>query len=508
MIQAAAVFSSHMVLQQGKRIAVFGTGTAGEKVLVSVPERNITVSGRVREDGTWKVYLPALEGRLSLTMIVSGEDTEQVFTDVVTGEVWLAGGQSNMEFFLMNAKGGVEELKVCSRSDVRCYNVYRSIIKDENFEKTERTNSWKRASEENAREWSAVAYWAAKELSEKLGVPVGIIGCNLGGTSASCWMPGEDLCRHTEIQPYWQDYLEACAGRTDEEMIAAYDEYVEYHTAWEKRMQACYQENGNMKWPEIIERCGENRWPGPMGIKNPLRPSGMYETMLSRVSPYTIRGFWYYQGENDDHRPDTYYTLLTSMIYRWRRDWEDERLPFLLVQLPIFCYEDRPDDQNWCMIRETQLRVYENLKNTGLVVPLECGEFDNIHPADKQPVAHRLALQALYQVYGGGEKAAFGPMYRGFSVEGDTLILEFDHAEDGLCLNGDGAGFEIAAEEGAYVPARAEIAGNTVRLTSPEITGPARARYAWRNFTPVTLYGKNGLPAAPLRTDRTESWAL
>lgn len=508
MVQAAAVFSNHMVLQQGKRIAVFGTGTAGEYVTVSIPEMGVSVSGKVKADGSWKVYLPAMEGGLSLTMDISGAEEHYQFTDVVTGEVWLAGGQSNMEFFLKNAKGGTEELKQCSHANVRCYNVYRNTFMDENYEAAERTNSWRCASEENAAEWSAVAYWAAKELSEKLGVPVGIIGCNLGGTSASCWMPKEDLHVHTKLFPYWQDYENACAGKTDEEMIADYDAYVAYHTAWTERMEACYRENGQMKWDEVIRRCGENRYPGPMGIKNPLRPTGTYETMLRRVMPYTIRGFWYYQGESDDHRPEVYDLLLTAMIARWRQDWEDETLPFLLVQLPMFCYEDAQDAKNWCLIRENQMRVYQNLKNTGIVVALDCGEWNNIHPIDKLPVAHRLALQTLCQVYGGDEKAAFGPIYRSFSVEGDILTLAFDHGEDGLILTEDGAGFELAQEDGAYVPAKAEIAGNTVRLHSAAVSCPARARYAWKNFAPVTLYGKNGIPAAPLRTCRMEAYDL
>ncbi|MBQ8688063.1 MAG: sialate O-acetylesterase [Ruminococcus sp.] len=508
MVQAAAVFSSHMVLQRDKRIAVFGSGTPGESVTVRIPEKDTTVSGTVKADGTWLIYLPAMEGGLALTMTVSGADHIQEFTDVVTGEVWLAGGQSNMEFFLKNAKGGAEELRQCSAANVRCYNVYRNIFMDDNFEKTERTNSWKCASEENAGEWSAVAYWAAKELSGKLGMPVGIIGCNLGGTSASCWMPKEDLLQNRETEIYWTEYENAIAGKTDAEMIADYDAYVEYHTAWEKRMQACYQENGNMKWTEVIERCGENRWPGPMNIKNPLRPAGTYTCMLSRVSPYTIRGFWYYQGENDDHRPDTYSTLLTAMIHRWRKDWGDAQLPFILTMLPVFCYDDAVDAQNWCRIREAQLSVFRNLRNTGLTVPLECGEFGNIHPADKQPVAHRLALQAMHLVYGGAEKDAFGPIYRDFSVADDTLTLYFDHAEEGITLTGDGAGFELAAEDGTYVPAKAAVCGSTVRLTAEGIRQPARARYAWKNFTPVSLYGKNGIPAVPFRTCREESWEI
>ncbi len=507
MIQTAAVFSSHMVLQQGKRIAIFGTGTPGEPVHAAIACFGTSVRTAVRADGTWKLYLPKMQGGLTFTMTIFGSENTITFEDVVTGEVWLAGGQSNMEFFLMNAKGGADALKESSHANVRCYNVFRSFIKDAHFEAYERTNCWHCASEETASLWSAVGYWAAKELSEKLGVPVGIIGCNLGGTSASAWMPKEDLCAHAETEIYWKEYQECIDGKTKEEMIAAFDEYAAYHVAWEKRAAECYAEDGNMKWDEVLRRCGENRWPGPMNIKNPLRPCGMYEMMLSRVMPYTVRGFWYYQGESDDHRPDAYFTLLMTMIARWRHDFENACAPFVLVQLPMFCYEDRCHDQNWCMIRETQQRVCDTLRNTALTVTLDCGEFNNIHPTDKQPVAHRLALQTMALVYGAADEAAFAPILRDFSVKDDILTLTFDHAEEGLELHGE-SGFELAAEEGGYFPAKPEVCGNCVHLRSDAVPVPARARYAWRNYTETTLFGKNGIPAAPLRTCRDESWAI
>ena len=287
----------------------------------------------------------------------------------------------------------------------------------------------------------------------------------------------------------------------DEEMIAAYDEYVTYHTAWEKRMQKCYQEDGNMPWDEIIRRCGENRYPGPMGIKSPYRPAGMYHTMLRQVTPYTIRGFFYYQGENDEIRPDTYGTLLTMLIARWRQDFRDETLPFLLVQLPMHTYADTPENGAWSKLREAQMRVYQTVKNTGIAVILDCGEYCNIHPVDKHPVGHRLALQARRLVYGETELQAFGPIYRSFAAEGDTLTVFFSHAEQGMVWHGEPVGFEIAGADGVYHPAKAVLDGNTVRLTADGVDAPVAARYNWVNYGPVSLFGTNGIPAAPFRTD-------
>ena len=443
MIHCAAIFTDHMLLQRGKPVAVFGTGTAGEPVTVSVPQRHCTVSSAVRQDGTWRVTLPPMPAGTGCTLTVN----EQEFSDVAFGEVWLAGGQSNMEFMLKDARNGTAELEQCRNSNVRYFQVPRNTFADD-------------------------AYTAAS-----------------------------DLQAHTAGHPYLQDYAAAAAGKTDAEMIAEYDEYVAYHTAWESRMQKCYQEDSNMPWDEIIRRCGENRYPGPLGIKSPYRPAGMYHTMLQRVVPYTIRGFFYYQGENDEIRPDTYGTLLTMLIARWRQDFEDARLPFILVQLPMHTYADTPENGAWSRLREAQMQVYQTVKHTGIAVILDCGEYCNIHPVDKHPVGHRLALQARQLVYGERELEAFGPIFRSFVVEGSTLTVFFSHAAQGMEWHGEPCGFQIAGADGVYHDARAVLDGDTVRLTAAEVPAPAAARYNWVNYGAVTLFGKNGIPAAPFRTE-------
>ena len=497
MIQCATIFTDHMLLQRGKPLAVFGTGTPGETVTVSIPERRCAVSSAVSTDGTWRVTLPPMPGGTGCTMTVN----ETVFTDVAFGEVWLAGGQSNMEFMLKDAKNGAAELERCGNSNVRYFQVPRNTFVDAAYTAALDAAHWELPSPEVCGTWSAVAYLAAKELAEHLGVPVGIIGCNFGGSSISCWLPEKDLQAHAAGHGYLQDYADATAGKTDEEMIAAYDEYVTYHTAWEKRMQKCYQEDSNMPWDEIIRRCGENRYPGPLGIKSPYRPAGMYHNMLQKVVPYTIRGFFYYQGENDEIRPDCYGTLLTMLIARWRQDFEDLTLPFLLVQLPMHAFADTPENGTWSRLREAQMQVCQTVKHTGIAVILDCGEYCNIHPVDKPPVGHRLALQARRLVYGETELEAFGPIYRSFTVDGAVLTVFFDHAEQGMEWHGAPSGFEIAGADGVYHPAKAVLDGNTVQLTAEGVDAPRSARYCWVNYGDVPLFGKNGLPAAPFRTE-------
>lgn len=260
MIQTAPIFTDHMVLQRDKNVAVFGTGTAGESVRVSLPAQNRTVSGCVGGDGTWCVYLPPLTAGTGMTLEVAGAENQLVYTDVAVGEVWLAGGQSNMEFMLKDAKGGAEALQHCAESGVRCFRVPRNTFPDAAYAQEFAESRWELATPETAGVWSAVAYWAAQKLAQRLGVPVGIVGCNYGGSSVSCWMSEEDLERHAAGHPYLKDYQDAVAGKTDAEMIAAYDDYLVYHAAWTERMEKCYQEDGNMKWDEVIRRAGPAPW--------------------------------------------------------------------------------------------------------------------------------------------------------------------------------------------------------------------------------------------------------
>ncbi len=507
MAQAAVIFSSHMVLQRNKRIALFGTGTAGEVVTAKIGDRNVSVTTTADINGKWLMYLPAMEGGLNFTLTITGDGTYEEFTDVVTGEVWLAGGQSNMEYFLINSTGGQEELKNISTSNVRCFDVYRDTFKDENYLPHQRTNSWKLPSEENSALWSAAAYYAAKDMSQKLGVTVGIIGCNLGGTSASCWLPDEDLKEHLSLSPYLEAYAKGVEGKTEAEMIREYDEYIEYHLAWEKRMAECYGKNPDIKWQEVIEICGENRYPGPMNIKSPFRPSGTYETMFKTVIPYTIGGFWYYQGESDDHLPHLYYTLFTALIYRWRSDFMDNTLPFVFCQLPSFAYEDLPDAKNWCPIREAQGDVYKTVKNTAVNVILDCGTFGDIHPKDKRIVGSRMAQLSINLINGTGD-GCLSPVYKDFAVNEEKVVISFDCEDKGLCLCGEGNGFELTDGSGVYYPAKAELSGNKIILTCEKVKSPVNARYAWKNYPEYSLYSTDGVPVMPFRTDRQESYDL
>ena len=172
------------------------------------------------------------------------------------------------------------------------------------------------------------------------------------------------------------------------------------------------------------------------------------------------------------------------------------------MQLPMFRSDGEPDYQNWPFIREAQMKLYETVKNTGIAVILDCGEYNNIHPVDKEPVGERLMLQAMYHVYGGaGEEEVYGPVYSSYFVDGRKMHIMFKYAETGLkCKAEEEKGFEIAGADKKYYPADAVISGNSVILESDKVKAPLYARYCWTNYSEVTLFGANGIPAAPFRT--------
>ncbi len=500
MLRAAAVFSDHMVLQRNKKICVFGEGVTGREITVTLGQD--CAYARCR-DGSWKVYLPEREAQENLCMVISDGEESIRFTDIAIGEVWLAGGQSNMELELKDAEGGAELLKQGNFPQVRFYYTPKLAYKNEAYEEEERKSHWELFEERDAAKWSAVGFFFARELARKLKVTVGVIGCNWGGTSASCWMSRETILSRELTRSYIEEYESSgLIAKPEAEQIREYQNYQKYQEEWDKKAAAVYEKEPMMPFDRVQELIGPCQYPGPMNCANFTRPAGLYETMLKRVMPYTLRGFLYYQGESDDHKPESYYALLTGLIGQWRRDWGDDRLPFLLVQLPMHRYQHDPDTKNWCIIRESQMRAYHTLRNTGIAVVIDCGQFHEIHPKNKKPVGERLALQALAGVYHLiSEREAFGPIYRDFLYRDQGMEITFDYAEDGfVCSEESPAGFELAGTDGIFRAAEAVFEGNKVFLQAKELQEPLMARYLWTNYGEVTVFGANGLPMAPFRT--------
>lgn len=499
-LSCASVFSDHCVLQRNKPIRIWGS--APDNTSITVNLNNLTVH-TISQNRQWIVEFPPMEAGGPYLLEVSGEGLASIrFEDVMIGEVWLAGGQSNMEYKLEQDGDAQETMAQALTSKVRFFQVPQQAFIDEEFHRIEQANHWMLPSDENLKIWSAVGYYFADKLAAALDITVGIIGCNWGGTSASAWQDKESLLSHADTKIYWEEYEELISKQDPEEYEKERADYFAWHADWQPRMDAFYAKNPTATWDEAQAAVGICRWPGPMGPKHEFRPCGLYETMLQRVVPYTLGGIIYYQGESDDHRPFSYYHLFKNMIHVWRRDFQDENLPFLCVQLPIHHYLSDTVMDKWCPIRQAQMQLHLEGIVTGIAVALDCGEYNNIHPIHKKEVGRRLALQALHHVYHVlPETKVYGPILREYLINGSKMTLLFDYAESGFHTTTDTLnGFELAGESGIFHTAQAEIQGSTIVLTCPEVSLPTQARYFWTDYADVTLFGANGLPVVPFHT--------
>ncbi|MDF2922582.1 MAG: sialate O-acetylesterase [Paenibacillaceae bacterium] len=483
--RVAAVFSNHMVLQRDKRLRIWGEGADGEHIVVQCAGQQ--AEGSIA-NGQWSVSLApvAAGGPYGFSVRCGGEQIE--FTDVWFGDVWLAGGQSNMEWSLMHAAEGAEELPEATQPQIRLLQVPRNEYEDR---AAAAEMEWKPCTPVHAAGFSAVAYFFAKKLQPEIAVPIGLINCNWGGTSASAWMDMQRLMADAELRVYPDEFAE---------QVSAFDEslYAEVRHRYDGAVEEYHrkEEAGASK-----EELGRYPWPPPFHPYSFMRPGGLYQTMVRRVSPYAIKGFLFYQGEGDAHRPVMYAKLLETMIRNWREDWQDETLPFLFVQLPAFGCDGDLDGEQWPLLRESQRLVTNRLPHTCMIVSLDCGEKEDIHPKRKRPIGERLAITALHEVYGLPVQHR-GPRLLDKQTAGDRLILTYGDVGEGLQSSGNGqlAGFEVAGADGSFVKADARILDRSkVAVWSGQVKQPLYIRYAWTNWTEADLANSMGLPAGPFR---------
>jgi sialate O-acetylesterase len=242
----------------------------------------------------------------------------------------------------------------------------------------------------------------------------------------------------------------------------------------------------------------------------PWKPAELYNGMIAPLIPYAIKGAIWYQGESNAGRAQQYRSLFTDMIRNWRNDWGQGDFAFLEVQLapfdkgkkrPLEAISETPVESDWAELREAQMLATKSLPNVGLAVITDVGEKDDIHPKKKEPVGTRLALAARGIAY--SEKIEYsGPAYKSMKVKGDKAIISFDHASSGLeARGGELQGFAVCGDDKKFVWAKAEIDGDKVVVSSPQVTKPIAVRYGWADYPVVNLWNKAGLPASPFRTD-------
>ncbi|MBN1778205.1 MAG: sialate O-acetylesterase [Clostridiales bacterium] len=488
-LKLAPVFSDHMVLCRNKNIRIFGEAESGMQITVSIYNSSASCTA---VKGKFHAVLPPMPHGGPYTMSVADGKTTLTYSDILIGDVYLAGGQSNMEMPLKDTLDGGRYTAEADHPQIRYCNYPVQPFLDEKTLEWERNTKWRAVRPGACGDISAVAFHLAVRLHAALGIPVGIIGCYLGGTSITSWLDEDALCATTGGKEYLDAFLERTKDQTDQQYQKAFHAQQRAHAAWSRKADEILANNPSAKWDDFIAELGPCPWPPPEGRKSAYRPCGLVNTMLKRIAPYTLTGFLYYQGESDYRHPHLYRVMLMSLIVSWRDIFKSPSLPFLFVQLPMFAQRDETMKNCWAILRHAQEQVYRDMRNTGLAVMIDGGDENDIHPKDKKTVGERLFEQALVVVY--HQQAQNSPRPTAARPDGNAMIVTVSAP---LRKQKNPWLFELAGEDMVCYQAEALIDGNEIRAVSKEVGCPVSVRYAWINYARVNVFGENGLPLAP-----------
>jgi sialate O-acetylesterase len=460
-----------MVLQRDAEDPVWGWTTPGTRVSVEVKNENdFSVQSKTAvaaQDGRWQVTVgqfALVRDNKAYTLIITAADQPAItLEDVLIGDVWLCSGQSNMARSLITHNGIPDVLNqdaeikdTLNFPQIRQYYVGNlatataqliptDIVSDE----TGKSGPWLVNNPTKASapsRYSAVAYFFARELTQKLGVPIGIIQMSWGGTSIQGWIDPATLAEDS-------DFADAAA-----------------------------------------------KLPGSKPDSN--YPGAIYNGKVATITSFKMKGVIWYQGENNASAPNQYGALLPLLMKSWRANFNKPDWPFIVIQLPNF------DDNNWPIIREAQLDAVSKDANSRLVVTIDLEEAKQLHPGDKQDVAHRATLAALNLAY--DQTLVYsGPVFTKATILGSVITCSFDQVGAGLMVGqrdippkqplmptvelpgGALSRFEIAGANGKFSPATAKITGkNKVDVSCPQVSAPVSVRYAWAGAPTCNLYNK------------------
>lgn len=540
MLQLAKVFADGMILQQRKRVSVFGWTDAGKKVFVEIQGKKVEATAD--RQGSFLVWLDPLEASHQETLTVSDGEETICINDVAVGEVFIAGGQSNMEFPLRYEKFH-EEAYQTRDTDLRFFDMPKKYYdaQDEDFDYSA-VGVWRKAdSEENLGWFSAVAFYFAKEIRRQLDVPVGIIGCNWGGTRSCAWMKEESV---REVGPQWQEEWERsiegkdmdafwATRKSDPQADAGRPGMGEFDKVIMPRTPSMEEVGKGMmvmaqqgfkdmmeKNPEALKEMTEKMGIDPTDMKGEnvmqyiqkvmeiyqkdvidarIKPGILYDQMVCRIAPYSAAGVLWYQGESDDVAglQRLYGDMFGRMVDDWRQIWQDESLPFIEVQLPGWQDWMTQGNLDYATIRKGQEDAAKNTEGVYMASISDVGEQHDIHPKDKKTVGKRMSLLARHYIYG-EDLLCEAPRPEMVKREGNRIIITMKYAGNGLKINGENlTGMEIL-EGDKKVSYEAKTDGADLILTmedAPE--GSVLLRFARDAWYLVNLVNEAEIPAIP-----------
>ncbi len=615
-VRLPRLIADGMILQRNTELKLWGWASPKEKIEILF--KNIVYHTVADASGRWKVKLPAQKAGGPYTMTINDKDIK----DILVGDVWLCSGQSNMELPISRVLDFYKsEVDTANNSKIREFAI--PLKYDFNAPAQDLSGgAWMAVNPKNVLHFSAVAYFFAKDLYQKYGVPVGIIRSAVGGSPIEAWL-SEDALKQ------FPSYLERVKVlRTDGYMDSIRARENKRSTDWNvtlykadkgvssatKGFDNAYDTSdwGTMSLPSFWSDNGLKEFNGSVwfrkevdlpasmvgksailrlgcivdcdsvfvngnflgtisyryppriytvsagllkeGINNitirvinysgqggfvkdkpyklivgneeinltgkwkykvgaqmdalesttffQYKPLGLYNAMIAPITNYAIKGVVWYQGESNTDRYSEYESMLSSLIKNWRNKWSKPNLPFIYVQLPNFMeVKKEPSESNWAMLREAQLNTLK-VPNTAMVVTIDLGEWNDIHPLNKKEVGRRLSLAAQNIAYGEMHVVSSGPIYKSMTIKENKIILSFTGLGSGLTSDGELKEFAIAGSDHKFVWAKARIDSDKVIVWNDDIKQPVSVRYAWAdNPDSANLRNKEGLSASPFRTN-------
>ena len=496
------LFSDHMILQRGKPVPIWGEAASGAELTLTIQGKRY--SGLADEAGRWCVLVGPLEAQENGTLEITAAGECIVVQDVAVGDVYLACGQSNMEYLMRYEQHFATERESCFDHLLRFFDVpeiaYDGQDRDFDYSKV---GLWRSASKENLDYFSAPGYYCAKLLRRELDVPVGIIGLNWGGTRTSAWMR-EDHARaicpeqvadfEAKLKCKSFEELAAEAGKNplNDRGYSTWDPFSEFIMAGtpdSEEIGAFFAKMGG-----VIDLSNIAEFADPK-----MAPGTLYEHMVKKTAPFGVKGVLWYQGESDDEVEGSaahYAQSLKTLIADWRALWGEE-LPFFVVQLPGFRSWLAVVGRDYPLIRQAQQETADADENVFLCSISDLGQELDIHPKNKKDVGERLALLTLRHLYG-RDILADPPRPLACERNGEHLTLRFANAGDGLIVLGETLNaLEIKADE-ALLPYSFKVSGDSLEFRT-ESAGerPLTVSFAKGNWYLVNLYNSAGLPAIP-----------
>lgn len=510
-IVLAPIFQSHMVLQRQKPVQIWGQAPAGSCVQIHLYAdsadndntskthfgTNGTVKAITDSDGCFHGILPPQEAARNYILSIScnvPNVIELVLTDISIGDVWLACGQSNMEFFLRYDKDWEQTKQLPKNPDIHVYNVVQTAFEGHE-RKTPGYGRWMDDGDLELETFSAPGYSFARYIQPHIGVPIGIIGCNWGGTTATAWLDESEL-KKEPLNVYLEEYETALSLYSPKEMQRISLNAWEFEDSPEHGADfAPLMYGRDYKWQQQYLKEHTSDPVIPMGPYNINRPGGLYHRMLEPLTRFSIKGVLWYQGESDAYHADMYDILLGTLIQSWRRKWNDN-FPFLFVQLAPFGVWLECTSDHYTLVREKQELVSHTVPNTGMVSIMDIGSYYDIHPKEKMEVGRRLALLARGKVYG-EDILCESPCILSTARKGQDIILIFDHCKE-LHTGSGQNDFMLQQNNTILTLDSMTLTQNTITLSSSALSDePVEVSLGFADYAQIHIYNEAELPILP-----------